>query len=165
MITRKSVRVRYWPSQKTYPPKTNSRRFLITAPIGLKYNADTPKKYVVSVGVKRGKGLLLAHTHPPKRDGYFNWEQHQNIVAQYCNNSRPIYWMGNAKMYVGKDAQTEGRIAQLDYITGPSSMDKNYIEKFEEKRFKVKIYQLEGVIHTWIDINSPLGENLNAQSF
>ena len=163
MLTTKSVLGRYWPPQKSNVIKTNSRRFLITAPVGLRYYNSTPKKYICQVGFMAGKGLLLAHTCPPKMDQELSRFTHEDVCKEYLKEVN-IRWMGTAKMYVGKDPRTPKRIAQLDYITGPYSMANNFINRIAERRYKVEIYHLSPNLHTWIDINSPLGQNLNAQS-
>lgn len=163
MLTTKSVLGRYWPPQKGNVVQTNSRRFLITAPIGLRWYNSTPKKYLCRVGFMAEKGLLLAHTSPPKQDQQLDKLAHEDLCKQYLKNVN-IKWMGTAKMYVGKDPSTDKRISQLDYITGPYSMTNKYIHKIAERRYKVEIYNLSQNLHTWIDINSPLAQNLDVQS-
>tara|TARA_R100000655_G_scaffold110052_1_gene167209 strand:- start:1092 stop:1451 length:360 start_codon:yes stop_codon:yes gene_type:complete len=110
-----------------------------------------------------GKGILLAHTAPPRQDQNLTRDEHAEICKQYLKQVH-IKWMGTAKMYVGKDAKTDKRIAQLDYITGPNSMAQKFIDRIAERRYKVEIYHFSPNIHTWIDINSPLAQNLNVQS-
>ena len=163
MLTTKSVLGRYWPPQKTLPPKTNSRRFLITAPIGLRWYNSTPKKYICNVGFMPDKGLLLAHCAPPRQDKELDKYKHEDICKEYLEKVN-IKWMGKAKVYIGKDPSTIKRVSQLDYITSPYSMAQKFINKIAERRYKVNIYYLSQYLHTWIDINSPLPQNLSVQS-
>jgi hypothetical protein len=149
----KTVRARFWPKQKPGPPKTNSRRFLVSAPAQTIYDDETPKKYRAHVGLNQLNQIVLIHKTPPGSDNLCvskeKVEEIEKDIGNYSENEK-IRWTGTAFVYLGRDPKTPNRICQFDYIVGPNDLPLETLQKIRERRYPVLMYTDEEWTHTWI---------------